>query len=206
MNTSKIAAGALALLLCAGANAHRVNIFAWIEGDQVVTESKFSSGSRVQKGAVTVKNAADGSVLAAGVTDDAGVWRFDVTDAMRHAPKGLELEINAGEGHQNQWSIPADELAAADGAGASELPAAVPVSTQMTQPAAPPKKDSAAAAMSEAELEAVFSRVLDKKLAPVYRELALSHDKTPAMPEIVGGMGWLIGLGGIAAWARRRRS
>ena len=60
MNISKIAAGALALLLCAGANAHRVNIFAWIEGDQVVTESKFSSGSRVQKGAVTVKNAADG--------------------------------------------------------------------------------------------------------------------------------------------------
>lgn len=176
MNTSKIAAGALALLLCAGANAHRVNIFAWIEGDQVVTESKFSSGSRVQKGAVTVKNAADGSVLATGVTDDAGVWRFDVTDAMRHAPKGLELEINAGEGHQNQWSIPADELAAADGAGASELPAAAPVSTQMTQPAAPPKKDSAAAAMSEAELEAVFSRVLDKKLAPVYRELALSHE------------------------------
>lgn len=164
MNTSKIAAGALALLLCAGANAHRVNIFAWIEGDQVVTESKFSSGSRVQKGAVTVKNAADGSVLAAGVTDDAGGWRFDVTDAMRHAPKGLELEINAGEGHQNQWSIPADELAAADGAGASELPAAVPVSTQMTQPAAPPKKDSAAAAMSEAELEAVFSRVLERSL------------------------------------------
>lgn len=60
--------------------------------------------------------------------------------------------------------------------------------------------------MSEAELEAVFSRVLDKKLAPVYRELALSHDKTPRIPEIVGGMGWLIGLGGIAAWARRRRS
>ena len=116
------------------------------------------------------------------------------------------MEINAGEGHQNQWSIPADELAAADGAGASELPAAAPVSTQMTQPAAPPKKDSAAAAMSEAELEAVFSRVLDKKLAPVYRELALSHDKTPGIPEIVGGMGWLIGLGGIAAWARRRRS
>lgn len=87
-----------------------------------------------------MKNAADGSVLATGVTDDAGVWRFDVTDAMRHAPKGLELEINAGEGHQNQWSIPADELAAADGAGASELPAAAPVSTQMTQPAAPPKK------------------------------------------------------------------
>lgn len=111
MNISKIAAGALALLLCTGANAHRVNIFAWIEGAQVVTESKFSSGSRVQKGAVTVKNAADGSVLATGVTDDAGVWRFDVTDAMRHAPKGLELEINAGEGHQNQWSIPAESFA-----------------------------------------------------------------------------------------------
>lgn len=92
------------------------------------------------------------------------------------------------------------------GTGASKLPAAAPVSTQMTQPAAPPKKDSAAAAMSEAELEAVFSRVLDKKLAPVYRELALSHDKTPGIPEIVGGMGWLIGLGGITAWARRRRS
>jgi nickel transport protein len=70
------------------------------------------------------------SNLKVGVTDDAGVWRFDVTQAMRHAPKGLELEINAGEGHQNQWSIPADELAAADGAGASELPAAAPVSTR----------------------------------------------------------------------------
>ena len=156
-------------------------------------------GSNAAGSTVTLVGAAGGNQYI----DDR---RFDVTDAMRHAPKGLELEINAGEGHQNQWSIPADELAAADGAGASELPAAVPVSTQMTQPAAPPKKDSAAAAMSEAELEAVFSRVLDKKLAPVYRELALSHDKTPGIPEIVGGMGWLIGLGGIAAWARRRRS
>lgn len=89
MNISKIAAGALALLLCAGANAHRVNIFAWIEGDQVVTESKFSSGSRVQKGAVTVKNAADGSVLATGVTDDAGVWRFDSLTRCVMRPKAL---------------------------------------------------------------------------------------------------------------------
>ncbi len=92
------------LILTAAADAHRVNLFAWIEGDTVYVESKFGSGRRVNAGKITVFDSG-GNELLSGMTNENGEFSFKV-------PKKTDLKIvlNAGEGHRAEWSIPATEI------------------------------------------------------------------------------------------------
>ena len=71
-------------------DAHRVNLFAWVEGDTVYVESKFSSGKKVKAGKIIV-------------TDPRGTFKV---------PKKTELKIvlRAGTGHRAEWTIPASEI------------------------------------------------------------------------------------------------
>ncbi|MGD8961145.1 MAG: hypothetical protein PVF29_01575 [Desulfobacterales bacterium] len=88
----------------ASVQAHRVNLFAWIEGDTVHVESKFSSGKHVKAGKITVSDAV-GTELLTGTTDENGAFSFKL-------PKKTDLKIvvEAGTGHRAQWTIAAAEI------------------------------------------------------------------------------------------------
>ncbi|MDD4702367.1 MAG: hypothetical protein PHI96_09120, partial [Desulfovibrio sp.] len=90
----------LLLLFQAPVMAHRVNIFAWTEGPQVVVKSGFSGGNGVRNGEITVYDAATGKMLFEGRTNVEGILRFDIPPAGRE--HGLRIRINAGQGHQNE--------------------------------------------------------------------------------------------------------
>lgn len=96
--------GCFVLILTAAADAHRVNLFAWIEGDTVYVESKFSSGRRVNAGKITVFDSG-GNELLSGMTNENGEFSFKV-------PKKSDLKIvlSAGEGHRAEWTITASEI------------------------------------------------------------------------------------------------
>jgi len=47
--------------------------------------------------------------------------------------------------------------------------------------------------------------MLDAKLAPVKSMLAESLDPAPSMTEILGGIGWIFGLMGVAAYFKSRK-
>jgi nickel transport protein len=85
-------------------DAHRVNLFAWVEGDTVYVESKFSSSRRVNKGKIIVTDP-EGTQLLTGTTDENGEFSFKV-------PKKTELKIvlEAGTGHRAEWTIPLAEI------------------------------------------------------------------------------------------------
>jgi nickel transport protein len=86
------------------AHAHRVNLFAWVEGDTVYVESKFSGGRRVNRGKISVTDS-QGTEFLTGVTNEKGEFSFRV-------PKKTELKIVllAGTGHRAEWIIPAGEI------------------------------------------------------------------------------------------------
>jgi nickel transport protein len=88
----------------ASVNAHRVNVFAWIEGDTVHVESKFSGGKRVKAGKITVLDS-EGGELISGMTNENGEFSFKI-------PKKTDLKIvvEAGEGHRGEWSINAADI------------------------------------------------------------------------------------------------
>ncbi len=100
-----IAAIFLSLILVFGhAEAHRVNLFAWVEGDTIYVESKFSGGKKVKTGKIIVTDPR-GTELVKGTTNDQGEFSFKV-------PKKVDLKIVllAGTGHRAEWTIPATEI------------------------------------------------------------------------------------------------
>ncbi|MEE9496422.1 MAG: hypothetical protein V3V39_07830, partial [Desulfobacterales bacterium] len=85
-------------------DAHRVNLFAWVEGDTVYVESKFSGGKKVKAGKIIVTDP-QGNELVKGTTNDQGEFSFKV-------PKKVDLKIVllAGAGHRAEWTIPVTEI------------------------------------------------------------------------------------------------
>ena len=92
------------LTMVDSASAHRVNVFAWVEGDVIHVEGKFSGGKKVKAGKITVMDP-QGVELLSGRTNDQGKFSFKV-------PKRTDLRIVliAGQGHQGEWTLRADEM------------------------------------------------------------------------------------------------
>ncbi len=181
-----LGAAAAFLLLAGEGRAHRVNVFAFVDGDAVRVECGFSRSSRVRNGKLIFVDAATGETVAEGTTDKEGVFRFRPPDAFLATGHGLTVRLLAGEGHAAEWDIPPEELRALARSGADEV--------NETAPPAP-------SAVDGARLEAMIGRVLDEKLAPVKHTLARLEGEAagPGLRDIVGGIGWILGLLGLAA-------
>lgn len=211
---ASVVLAALILGTAVSALAHRVNIFAWTEGNEVVAECGFNGGNKVKQGQVVVLDAATGAKLAEGRTDDLGVYRFPISaEGKAH---GVRIVIKAGEGHQNEWTVDAAELATIQpgAAATSAPPAALAAPATVTaastsQPQAVPKADKSPAQqtanISAAEMQNIVNTALDAKLGPIRKELAEMRVARPGFSEIFGGIGWLVGLAGIALYFKGRR-
>lgn len=215
-----VAVAVLLLLAAIGgrpALAHRVNIFAWVEGDTVYTESKFSGG-RLAVGAPVEVFDDQGNRLLQGKTDDRGGFAFPV-------PKrsALKIVLHAGTGHQNEWTVPLSEIEAAM---ASAAPAAGPAKTAGDEAAAPKTPgDGHSAARTDSqsteaglgpipqpspaagEVQAAVEKALDRKLKPLILRLNRMEEAQtrPTWRDVLGGIGYILGLMGVAAWVRFRK-
>ena len=214
LTITSIMLAAFILATSTSALAHRVNIFAWTEGNEIVAECGFNGGNKVKQGQVVVFDAATGAKLLEGRTDDFGVYRFPVSaEGKAH---GVRIVIKAGEGHQNEWTVEAAELATIQpGTGAAPAASSAPASATAVaaapaaQAPASPKTDKApaqqAANISASELQNIVNTALDAKLGPIRKELAEMRVARPGFSEIFGGIGWLVGLAGIALYFKGRR-
>lgn len=206
----------LAVILCASQSfAHRINIFALVEADQIRVECKFSKKSPAQNSPVTILDKASGKQLALKNTDDQGIALFPVTAEMKSAPQGLIAHINAGEGHENDFEIEKSELDGASASSGTEADPA-PAETAAAEPAKPADPSVSAAssvqipsdsvaAMSRQELEKLISAVVDRRVTPLRVMIASQVEKGPGITEILGGIGWILGIFGTAALCLSRR-
>lgn len=187
------------------ARAHAVYLFAWVDGDRVCSEGYFAKKSKVRDGAVTVRNAT-GGLVAEGRTNEQGLWCFPAP-----APQDLTFVLNAGQGHRAEFILPAKEfpsgrLPAAD-KGALAAPG-TPVADHV--PATGTAQRSTAASMDDGSLRALVRNAvreeLQSQLSPIRQALAEKNaDPGPTLRDIMGGLGWIIGLAGLAAWYTARR-
>ncbi|MCF8079326.1 MAG: hypothetical protein K9K88_08625 [Desulfobacterales bacterium] len=188
------------ILLVSPAEAHRVNVFAWVEGDTVYTESSFPGGREVKEGQVAVYDDQTGEKLLEGRTDEAGKFSFKVP-----RQSALRIEMLAGMGHKNEWIVRAQEIAAAGKVG-KELPD----TDKPSGPAAPENERAAAPSGSTApadavEIEKTVEKVLDRKLSPVVKMIAESRRDRTTVQDVVGGIGYILGLAGLGAYIHYRR-
>ncbi len=189
----------------APALAHKVAIFAWVEGDTVHTQSKFSGGKRPKDSTVVVYDK-EGNLLLEGQTDENGEFSFKI-------PKKTDLKValKASMGHLAEWTIPAEEITevATEAAGGVPVPSQAPdmekpaVATEVGGKEEPPS--SAAISLSREEMQELINKSLDRKLTPIVNMLTDAIDRGPSMSDIVGGIGYIFGLAGVAFYFSRRR-
>ncbi len=165
--------------------AHKVIIFAWVEGDTVFTESKFSGGKKAINARVEIFDK-DGKKLLEGKTDNKGEFSFKI-------PKLTDLRIvlNAGMGHKAKWTVPESEIREAG--NILEKKSAVEPSGPTT------------VGLSKEEVKKIIEDSLDKKLRPIVRMITESKNTKPSLTEIIGGIGYIFGLMGVALYFKNRR-
>ena len=189
-----ILALAALLLAAAPALAHKVNVFAYAEGGRLMGEAYFTGGGKAQGCAVEVLDAT-GKKLASAQTDQEGKFSLPLPSG---APP-YKVVLNAGEGHRADYSLSAAELGLATAPAAPPAPAAAPKGT------VPPSLDRGAS-LGRAELEQVLSNLLQKELAPLKAQLArLSAGRGVTARDVLAGLGYILGLLGLAAYMRYRR-
>lgn len=178
------------LLIPGQSLAHRVNVFAWVEGDTIFTESYFSGGHKPSGSRIEVFDP-QGNRLLTGRTNERGMFSFKI-------PKKTDLKIvlHASMGHKAEYVLPQKELSAS---------ASPPSIDRQHQGQADTQKESRTISVDKQELEAVVGKILDEKLRPIKRKLAARESSGPTWRDIVGGIGYIVGLMGIALYFANRR-
>lgn len=195
------------------AQAHRVNVFAWVEGDRIYTTAKFSGGKVAQGSRVEVYDSQK-QLLLEDQTDSHGAFSFPV-------PKidNLEIIVDAGTGHRGSWQIKKGELTsvtnteintnAAPPPPTSSLPASSLQSPAETVTAETVSKADPALQVSPEEIEKIVQKVVDRslseKLHPLMLMLAEIRNPDPGLKDILGGLGYILGLVGIVAYIKSRK-
>ena len=96
-----LASGSLA---ASQAWAHKVNLFAYVEGGTVYTESYFPDGKKVSGGTIEVLDAS-GTKILEGKTDAQGTFNFSLPKK-----EDLTIRLDAAMGHKNSFILKKSEM------------------------------------------------------------------------------------------------
>ncbi|MDL1964013.1 MAG: hypothetical protein LWW98_06700 [Deltaproteobacteria bacterium] len=185
--------------------AHKITIFAWIEGDTVYTQSKFSGGKRA-KGASVIVYDLDENKLLEGKTDDKGRFAFKIPQKT-----ALKVVLKASMGHMAEWTIPLEEITAGIQTQNSNLESDIKDSYKISSSSTTINSDTDLPApvescrISKQEIKKLIDEALDKKLSPIMNMLADSYRDDHGLTEIIGGIGYIFGLVGVAMYFTSRR-
>jgi nickel transport protein len=177
---------AAAASLPGGALAHKLKAFATVEGPQVSGYAYFAPGGRAQDSNVKV-TLPDGSVVATMTTDDTGSFHFTPTVRADYT-----ILVDAGDGHEATYRIAASELSDST-ASANTVPIPAPVATPpvvtVCQPAGSPP--------SAAEIRAMVELGIAHQVRPLREQIDAWQEKV-WLHDVLGGLGYIIGLAGLA--------
>jgi nickel transport protein len=178
----------LLIVFASPAYAHKVHIFAYVDGDVIKTESRFNGGRPARDCSVTVTGLKGQDVVASGHSDALGFFHFPVPAQ----GGGFDIAVTCGDGHRGSWRLEAEEY----------LPAGTePVGHVHQQP----QTTTLPHDNNEKALRKIIGEEVDKKLAPLRRDLARLAEKKTGLQDILGGIGYLLGLAGLAAYMQFKK-
>ncbi len=174
------------------AEAHRVTVFAWAEGDQIHTESKFANGKPVSGGKISVLDGM-GEELLTGTTDPKGNFTF-----VPPKPPPLKIELLAGMGHKNHWIVEAEDE--------DDHTTTAPSKTSPTPHQADIADNVETMTVTAQEIESIVAKALDQKLAPIHKAIARQEqNQKNSAKDIFAGIGYILGLVGVGAYVHYRK-
>ena len=192
------------LLGATPALAHKLNVFAAADGASIEGSAYFAGGAKATGAKILITDAA-GKVLAE--LDPAADGRFSYQAS---APVEHRIIAETADGHRAEWRVTAEELAG----GFPSVPvdaqnADADVSGTVPAKVAPHAVDDGEAAANAAAqvpgLETMIEVAVARQIRPLREELLATRDAL-RLSDILGGIGYIFGLAGLAIWWHSRRS
>ncbi len=178
---------------CTPAFAHKVTIFAYVEGGKVYTESYYADGTRCKNSDITVFDRAGHKVLT-GKTNEKGEFSFTPPC------KGpLTIVLNASLGHRAETKLSEKDLQ--EGGVSVKITRDTKIRTpktanRITHP------EARQAGLTKQEFEEILNETLDKKLLPIMKLLAESRQHGVSAKDVFAGLGYIFGIMGLAIYIR----
>lgn len=183
---SLLAVSVILILKSSPALAHKINIFAWVEGQTVFTESYFTGGKLIEGGLVKVFDPA-GQKLLEGRTDQKGELSFRLPQKT-----DLLLVLTDSMGHKSDFTLQVEtpvEVNRAEETGDIRI-----------------EKSPDTVTMDMRQLRAIIEETIDLRLKPIYRSLAdAKRREGPSLTNVIGGVGFIIGIMGLILYVRSHK-
>ena len=171
--------------------AHKVNIFAYVEGGKIYTESYFNDGKKCMDSKIEVFDNQENKLFE-GLTDEEGMLSLEISPE-DIIDGDLKVVLTASMGHRAEYIIPANELR-----GVTEL-------TQEKPEESASKVSPEISSFDVKEIQSLIEDTLDEKLMPIIREIKKSQENRISPTEIIGGIGYIVGIFGIIAYFLSRK-
>ena len=195
-----ILALALATGLAGPAFAHKLKVFAAVEGDAVAGYAFFIGGGRAMGTSWTAKDDT-GKVIATGTTDEEGRFRIVPPEPVT---SDITVTVDTHEGHIASTTVAADRFGTA--AQGAETPPTTAPARSSTSPAVPQAAPAATAGtVSDAKVQALVEAAVQRQVEPLLERIEQMDDRL-RFTDILSGIFLIIGLVGIGLWARARRN
>lgn len=175
----------LGLLVASSASAHSLRIFAKVEGETVSGYAFFIGGGR-PVGAKWVAKMGE-AAIADGTTVEGGTYSFTAPSSVTDV---IAITVDTGEGHFATVRLGPDRFGA-------------PPLSPLTPASAP--EASATESLDTVTVERVVDAAVERQVTPLLERIE-AMDARMRFTDIVSGLFLIIGLAGMALWARGRKT
>lgn len=189
----------LLILLFTFLFGHKIYIFATVEAGKIYTQSYASDGGKIRDGLIEVYDEA-GNKLLSGKTDALGEFSFPI-------PKrdNLKIVVFSGMGHRAETKISVEDLPEMIAPTSPKKEGEKIILTwEKTRDKILPQSPEIVA-MDTTLLKQVIEEKLRIHLQPIIRLLAEEKKESITINEIIAGIGYIIGIVGIAMYFLSRR-
>ncbi len=182
----------LALVLASPAAAHKLKVFAAVEGNQIAGYGFFIGGGRAQDTPWVAKTE-NGTVVGEGRTGPEGDFRFTVPEPLT---SDITVSLNTEEGHIASKTIAAARFGTEADTAAGQAQVAVTTTGQNdpASAAAPPQ-------VTEKQIAGLVETAVQRQVEPLLERIEQMDDRL-RITDILSGIFLIIGLAGIGLWAR----
>lgn len=179
--------------------AHALHLFAGAEGERITGHAYFSNGTPAPGAAIEVITA-DGTVVSEATADSSGDFSIPVSERA-----DFSVVASLPDGHRAAFLITADELTSA-----------LPMRQQADADAAPAVADGTegssvsladphdTATLDRETLEAIVDEAVARQVRPLRQDVH-AYQAEIRMRDVLGGLGYILGIAGVAFFVLGRR-
>lgn len=171
--------------------AHKLSVFAYIEGETVKGEAYFVDGTPVKDSAVQVQDS-DGTVLVEGVTDGEGRFVLPVPGDL----KTFSVVVSGGPGHKGEMEL--TRIDSEEGRSPEQ---------EKEVEGNRHRETGKNGDVDLRELDQALRGIVREETDSIKRQLLRMNQQLskPGLVEVFGGIGYIVGFVGIALWAGNRK-